>query len=136
MIKNLPEFLRRLNKHAVKNPEKNAKKLITEATLLVRNSAVSSILRDPKTGQIYGNHVASAAGEAPASDTGFLASNITFDVNESSGEVVGYVTSAAPYSAALEFGTRNIAPRPFMQPALESNIRKIERKFTKGGLIK
>ena len=136
MIKNLPEFLRRLNKRAVKNPEKNAKKLITEATLLVRNSAVSSILRDPKTGRIYGNHIASAPGEAPASDEGYLAQNITFDVDDSSGEIVGYVTSSAPYSAALEFGTRNIAPRPFMQPALESNIRKIERKFTKGGLIK
>ena len=53
---------------------------------------------------------------------------------KSNGTVVGQIISAAPYSKALEFGTTQMTERPFMQPALEKNRRKIERMFKKGVL--
>mgnify|MGYP003649620523 FL=1 len=46
--------------------------------------------------------------------------------------MVGQIISSAPYSKHLEFGTTNMTERPFMQPALEKNKRKIEALFKKG----
>ena len=91
-----------------------------------------------KTYQKYNprvTHTASASGQPPATDTGFLGQNITMKVSvESNGSVVGQIISAAPYSKALEFGTTKMDARPFMQPALEKNKRKIEGMFKKGVL--
>jgi HK97 gp10 family phage protein len=107
----------------------------------IRKEAVRSIQQDPKSGIIYQRynprrrHQASAKGEAPASDTGFLVSQITMNVREKTdGSVVGQIISAAPYSAHLEYGTTNMTERPFMQPALEKNRRKIHSMFKKGVL--
>ena len=79
------------------------------------------------------SHRASAPNQPPASDTGFLASQITMNVDvKANGTVVGQIISAAPYSKHLEFGTTNMTERPFMQPALQKNKRKIEALFKKG----
>ena len=48
--------------------------------------------------------------------------------------VIGQIISAEPYSKALEFGTTQMTERPFMQPALEKNKRKIQSMFKKGVL--
>jgi len=138
-FKNLLAFQKRTKKRLVDNPQDNVEQLIYRATAMVHSRVQESIQRDPKTGATYGKHQASAAGEAPATDTGFLVGSITFkkpDVNEATGEVVGRVIASAPYAAHLEFGTSNIAPRPYMQPALEQNRSKIRKIFREGGLIK
>ena len=51
---------------------------------------------------------------------------------KANGSVVGQIISAAPYSKHLEFGTVNMTERPFMQPALMKNKRKIQSMFKKG----
>lgn len=140
-FKNLPGFKKRLEKRLVTNPEKNVETLVTRACLLVRNRAVDSIARDPKSGRMYGIHQASAPGEPPAQDMGTLAGSIIFDVIEDKRGVVGQIiaqSSAAPYARALEFGYKdnNLEERPFMQPALESQAGAIVKMFKKGGLIK
>jgi HK97 gp10 family phage protein len=59
-------------------------------------------------------HVPSKPGEPPSNDTGVLARNIeTVQVEPLKVEV----SSNAPYSAALEYGTSKMLPRPFMTPA-------------------
>ena len=135
-IKNLLSFQRRFRKRVVENPEHNAERLIARAAMMVQGRIVDSIQRDPKTGVVYGNHQASAPGQPPATDTGQLVRSITMSVEGTEGEVVGVIRASAPYAAMLEFGTSNIAPRPYMQPGLESQRRKIEEMFKKGGLIK
>ena len=135
-IKNLLSFQRRFRKRVVENPEHNAERLIARAAMMVQGRIVDSIQRDPKTGAVYGNHQASAPGQPPATDTGQLVRSITMSVEGTDGEVVGVIRASAPYAAMLEFGTTNIAPRPYMQPGLESQRRKIEEMFRKGGLIK
>ena len=135
-IKNLLSFQRRFRKRVVENPEHNAERLIARAAMMVQGRIVDSIQRDPKTGAVYGNHQASAPGQPPATDTGQLVRSITMSVEGTDGEVVGVIRASAPYAAMLEFGTSNIAPRPYMQPGLESQRRKIEEMFRKGGLIK
>lgn len=66
-------------------------------------------------GSISGaGHVPSAPGEPPNADTRQLDTNI---VNAKTGELTAEVSSNAPYSAALEFGTSKMEARPFMKPA-------------------
>lgn len=92
---------------------------------IVASEAVSRVKSPPKTGRIYEKytprrtHQASAPGEAPASDLGFLAANIQPQPTKATPKgVFKKVNSGAIYSAALEFGTPAIEPRPFMRPAL------------------
>ena len=96
----------------------------------MQNNARKSILKGGKTGEAYGRggkfkrgknagkyrkyHQASAPGQPPANDTGFLANAIIAgEVNETTVEL----RSLAPYSLCLEYGTVKMAARPFMRPA-------------------
>ena len=145
MIKNKEQFMNKLRVRLGDLPVKNSKAAMFRAVNLVRNEAVNSVMRGSKTGDTVKKynpsrtHTQSAAGEPPASDTGFLVSNITTDIELeglSAGiQVVGSVISAAPYSKALEYGTANMPARPFMQPALAKNSAKIRAIFVKQGLI-
>ncbi len=96
----------------------------------IRKEAVRSIQQDPKSGIIYQRynprrrHQASAKGEAPASDTGFLVSQIKVR-KKNADEVI--VESTAPYSAFLEFGTTIMGERPFMHPATMRAFPKIAK---------
>lgn len=70
------------------------------------------------------NHQPSAPGQPPNADTRLLDTSIETTL-EKNDEV--HVTSNAPYSAALEYGTSKMAERPFMRPALEKNRAQIGR---------
>jgi len=134
-IKNLNEFNKKINDRLKKN---KVKEYVTRGTLMVQNTAKESIMKGG-TGRMYEkyeprrSHRASAPNQPPASDTGFLVSNITMDVDvKADGSVVGQIISSAPYSKHLEYGTTNMTERPFMQPALQKNKRKIQAMFKKG----
>ena len=75
-----------------------------EASFLITQGAVSGA-----------NHVPSLPGQPPNEDTGFLRINI--NVTQQAPLRVR-ISSDAPYSGFLEFGTSRMEPRPFMQPAL------------------
>jgi len=102
---------------------------LVAATELVRTEAISLILDTPKSGRIYRRrsvtHRASAPGEPPASDTGFNVNSITTDYDF--GSLSGTVTARSQYAPYLEYGTRNMEPRPFMRPALMNKKDEIER---------
>lgn len=134
-IKNLKGFNKKLNDRLMKN---KVKEYVTRGTLMVQNTAKESILKGG-TGRLYEkyeprrSHRASAPNQPPASDTGFLVSNITINVESKlDGSVVGQIISSAPYSKHLEFGTTTMTERPFMQPALQKNKRKIQAMFKRG----
>lgn len=75
------------------------------------------------TGAVSGKgHIPSRPGEPPNNDTGVLASNIE---TVSKGLLEVEVSSNAPYSAALEYGTSRMEERPFMRPALAKNRKLI-----------
>tara|TARA_R100001082_G_C4332656_1_gene146416 strand:+ start:168 stop:590 length:423 start_codon:yes stop_codon:yes gene_type:complete len=114
--------------------KKKAIRLIGSAGNMVRNTAVNSIQQGSKDGKIYQKyiprrtHQASADGQPPATDTGYLVQNINLKIDID--KLGASVESNANYSAFLEFGTRKMAARPFMQPALEENRPKIRRKLS------
>lgn len=123
------------------NTEKHIKRRLETASLLVEGTAKENIQRGAKTGTVYKRrgvtHQASAKGEYPATDTGFLVANIGHTTVKHEGtKYVAKVFSGAPYSKFLEFGTRKMGERPFLQPSLERNAEKIEVLFKKGGFLK
>jgi HK97 gp10 family phage protein len=73
-------------------------------------------MAEEKHGEMYGTHQASAPGEAPAIDTGHLVNSIQI---ERTGQAQRTITVGVDYGLALEMGTRNMAARPSMRPALE-----------------
>lgn len=110
---------------------KRASEIVKYGVNQVRETAVRGIMQGNKTGRVYrrGNvvHQASASGEYPASDEGMLVNKITTQLalDQLSGDVI----SRAEYSYALEFGTRKMGARPFMQPSLEQNRPKIYKRL-------
>ena len=117
---------------------KDLKRLVGTAANMVRNTAVESIQRGAKSGVVYEKynprrtHRASAAGEPPATDTGYLVSNIFTNIDTDG--LGASVESRAGYSSFLEFGTKNMQARPFLFPAMEENkpkIRRLEQQMVK-----
>lgn len=129
------------------------KKVVARRALEVETDAKRSVQGGGKTGKTYKRseikrgrgknrkvvgykfHRASAPGEAPATDTGRLVSNIStlvaLDGMEAEigvfGKIVDDEGEARNYARDLEFGTTKMAARPFLQPALEKNKEKIVR---------
>ena len=132
-VKGLEEATKAL-KSLEKDLEQPFREVIAGGAQLIRGEAIKSIQTGPKTGRIYEKynprrtHRASAPGQAPASDTGNLVSNIMV---ERESENIVNVVSKAFYSMFLEFGTSKILPRPFMFPASEKAFPKIVEVVTK-----
>ena len=90
--------------------------LINQALYLAGQEIEIEAERSITAGSISGKgHIPSAPGQPPNADTRRLDSNIDTAVV---GQGVVEVTSRAPYSAALEYGTSKMAERPFMRPAV------------------
>lgn len=107
---------------------------VVAASEEVRNEAVRLILDTPKTGRFYRRrtvvHQASAPGEAPASDTGTLVGRITTNYDRLP-ELVGVVGAHTDYAAYLEYGTKKMAARPFMRPALANKRAEIKETISR-----
>jgi hypothetical protein len=99
-LRNLPANLRRKGSAHVK-----------KTALAIESAAKVAIMTGPKTGQMYGSHQASAKGEAPATDTGFLVNSIQ---TEEVAEMTSRVNVGAEYGAILEY-----IERPYLTPAAE-----------------
>jgi len=107
--------------------ENNMQEILLGGGQLIRGEAIRSIQSGAKSGKTYKRynptrtHKASAPGEAPASDTGFLVSNIRVKDQKD----VVQVRSEASYSKFLEYGTSKMLARPFLFPAMEKSKPKI-----------
>ena len=105
--------------------------------LKIEENAKLSIQREVKTGRVYRRrtvtHIASAAGQAPANDTGRLVNS--FNVSQSADQMVVAIKSGGAtvdYAVSLEYGTEKMAPRPFMKPALEKSRAFIQKRMVTG----
>lgn len=98
----------------------------------IRNDAIISVKSHLSAGEVYTRgtvkHVASKPGSPPNQDRGTLTRNIRVAMND---DLTADVSSNAPYSAALEFGTSNIDARPFMTPAVEGQRAKHKERLQK-----
>lgn len=98
----------------------------------IRNDAIISVKSHLSAGNVYTRgtvkHVASKPGSPPNQDRGTLTRNIRVTMND---DLTADISSNAPYSAALEFGTSNMAARPFMTPAVEGQRAKHKERLQK-----
>lgn len=99
----------------------NVVDLIVQKTALEVEKDAKASMSGAKHGRVYPRgdgkpHQASAPGEAPAIDTGHLVNSIQA---ARTGQGSAVVTAYSDYAAALEFGTRKMAARPFFKPAAE-----------------
>jgi HK97 gp10 family phage protein len=104
-----------------------------EAKKLIQRSSPGGklvIRYQPQTGTPY-THTASEPGEAPNTDTGALARSVSVEIKPktffSGGGVI--VGSTLEYAKWLEFGTKHMAARPWLTPALEAKRDEIFRIF-------
>jgi hypothetical protein len=95
-----------------------------------RSDVQKRILRGPKTGRVYLRgtvaHRASGPGEAPATDTGTLASSVRYQKVTT---LTAEIESRLDYATILEFGSVHIAPRPAWQPAADAAAISLQRRI-------
>ena len=105
---------------------------IAEGAFAVHEHAIDAMSEQKsgasvKVSQTGRPHVRSAPGEAPAVETGRLKTSLHVSV-ASNGRAEADVVAPTAYAAHLEYGTRHMAPRPFLAPALEANREMIFEK--------
>ena len=112
-------------RETIQKYEKELSRIVKFGINDVRNIALQNISNGAKSGTVRSDgHKQSAVGEYPATDTGYLISNINVIFETS---LSGRVESNADYSSHLEFGTSKMGARPFLQPSLEETRPKIKR---------
>jgi hypothetical protein len=130
-IKIIDDIQANIERDLMSGIERATNKALNHLALQAQSYAVQAILQGPKTGRIYKrgavSHRASAPGEAPANDLGFLAQSLRIQVTDRN---TVNLSALAPYAVHLEYGTRNMAPRPFLRPAGEKAGRNSKEVFT------
>lgn len=117
------EPLREVARAAVRE-ESRIVQAVRRGALEVQGEAVRSIQNSPGTGRVRASgDRASSPGNPPRTDTGRLVQSIRVEPREDGADVV----AATEYALHLEYGTRKMAPRPFMEPAREARQEDIER---------
>ena len=112
-----------------------------EANLVIAGEVVATEVRrniqtSPRGGRTYvkthpnRTHTASAAGESPATDLGFLVRSIQTEPDMQNLRIrILSLHSIAPYAKRLEFGdlSAGLAPRPFMFKGLQAKKQQAIR---------
>ena len=108
---------------------------VREATFLVHETAVKS-LQDNSSGTPQRRYdpkrtvLVSKPGEPPNTDTGRAVQSIKLDFKKEG--LIGRVGTNLNYLRALEFGTKYIAPRPWLSAALKEVSKDIADIFKRG----
>lgn len=111
-----------------------AVKGVQQAALRGEAILKADLLSRPGTGELYGNHRASAPGEPPAPDTGRLRNSTAADqqVKVEGDAVTGRVVANVEYAAALELGTERMAARPFLSRLKSDHGPALKAAFVQG----
>lgn len=134
------KHLDRLERLAGTSMQREVGKAVFAAGEMVQVEAQLSITAGSVSGK---GHVPSLPGQPPSNDTGVLSGNIETELTFSTDRnPEAKVSSNAPYSTALEFGTSKMEARPFLAPARDKVkpdadrllIRAV-RKVMRGGTL-
>lgn len=96
-----------------------ARLLCSRPARRIRRRRARRTAAGPKGSQ-YTKFIPSAPGASPALRTGFGRSNVSFDILSGGLEGRVGVNRDGRYMAYLELGTRRIAARPWLKPALDA----------------
>lgn len=127
------QTIKNLNRMAAKYGQVIADAAVVSAEK-VRGDAVQSIqdlsrgesvVRTRNGGKQY-DHIASKPGDAPNTDTGQLVRSIRMEVDS---DLRVFVGTSLEYGKHLEFGTKRMDARPWLNPALDKNRKFIRKSF-------
>lgn len=110
------------------NVDKIMLRAVAECALEIRNEAII-LIKDNSDGDKVTRYLpkrvvnVSHPGDPPNADTGRLMKSIAFEVDDKTMSAV--VGTNLLYGKYLEFGTENMAARPWLVPALKSTSKKI-----------
>ncbi|HUV56286.1 MAG TPA: hypothetical protein VMV84_03555 [Dehalococcoidales bacterium] len=118
-------------KEVLKAIEDTASQRMAEAVNVVRNQALETLSgsRSGRTYQVPGTrryYTASAPGEPPAQATSQLRQSIKTSVEGEGRTVIGMVGTNKIQGKMTEFGTRNMAPRPWLRISFEKALSKVK----------
>lgn len=126
------ELSKRLEQRLHQALQRSAVMLTTRARILastpakrIRRKRTRTTSAGKRGGQ-YTDYVPSAPGSPPAVRTGFGRRNITYEYDPEKFIARVGVRENADYMAFLEVGTRRIAPRPWLRPALRQTQTAID----------
>jgi len=123
---------------AVEIIKQAARQGLSGAAIEVQSEAQRTLNREGR-GRVYVKrggrvHVASLPGNPPAKDTGNLGRSVQIDdrqLTQASNELRVRIGTDQPYGRWMEFGTRNIAPRPWLNRSLNqarpSALKRIDQ---------
>lgn len=115
---------------------------VIRKTVFDIDASIKRSMAEPKTGRRYARgkakgkrqrfHQASAPGESPAIDTGFLVNSMTPTFPS---KTEGILDIGAEYAPHLEYGAENagrsrtvtIEPRPFVGPAIRDVLTQLQK---------
>lgn len=103
------------------------RRLVLEATARGFDAAGAKLVGVVKA-QMKAAEAPSRPGEPPHRQTGQLAESVSHAVDASEPVTLSY-GSSSPYARALELGTRDMAPRPFLVPPLLERRAELEETF-------
>lgn len=100
--------------------DRMAERAVRTLTLRLHSMVIQTLREaNPGRGRVYRHghvyHRASAPGAPPATDTGRLIASVKWS---RVGTYHYRVTATTAYAKDLEFGTRKMAPRPYMRVAI------------------
>lgn len=96
---------------------------VAEGAMIIHGEAVRSIQAHMSKGITYGNHTASKPGYPPNTDTGRLVQSISVEKRKDMEWAVGTNNLVGVW---MEFGTKNIAPRPWLSRAFVKTSKKVQ----------
>lgn len=118
------------------NSRREIQKAIGVVLLRIAAESQALISRGGRSGKVYKRrsitHQASAAGEAPKTDTGALVRNITVQVDADGLGGNAGSRDAAAHGRWLELGTSRMAPRPWLVPTFEKLREYIVQRLEQG----
>ncbi len=123
--KSLDALAKRYSKATVQAAIASGQMIRTEAIKTIQDVSNGEEQTRTRLGGATRTVIASKAGDAPNTDTGTLVSSIQVDVTTT----YVYVGSSLSYAQWLEFGTRNMAARPWLYPAVEKKRADIYKLF-------
>ena len=110
-----------------------ARSRATRAVNILQNKAFEVLGKDGH-GRQYGNHRASAPGEAPAPNTGNLRRNwrkqVLAEQHLHGVRITCRIKSDMPYSEYLEKGHRHTAPQPYKERIREGERPEIDALYS------
>ena len=125
-VSNLEQVMGKINE--------TARQRMFQAVNTVRNEVLETLSgsRSGRTYKVPGTqktYTASAPGEPPAVQTGELRQSISTEVEGQGRDIVGRVGTDKIQGKMTEFGTRNMAPRPWLRKSFENKENEVKEIF-------